>query len=171
MSSTEEVLVVEGASADVMPSKGLIVLMSGPNLDILGSRQPDIYGTATLEDHVSVARRVAVDAGYELEHVHSNQESKLVEEVHRLRGVAKAIIINAGAFTHYSWALHDALAAYEGVVVELHLSNPLAREPWRFQSVIAPVADGTIMGFGSLGYKLAVEAAIELAELARRRVE
>ncbi|MCL6095115.1 MAG: type II 3-dehydroquinate dehydratase [Actinobacteria bacterium] len=159
---------VEEAFFDVRPSKGLIVIMSGPNLDILGSRQPEIYGTATLEDHLSLARQVVAAAGYELRHVHSNQESKLVEAVHSLRGIAIAIIINAGALTHYSWALHDALAAYEGVVVELHLSNPLAREPWRFLSVIAPVADGTIMGFGSLGYKLAAEAAVELA---RRRVE
>ena len=89
-------------------------------------------------------------------------KAELVTAVHDARGRVAAIVVNAGALSHSSWALHDALAAFAGVVVELHLSNPDAREPWRRQSVLAPVADGTVAGFGGLGYELAVEAAARL---------
>jgi 3-dehydroquinate dehydratase-2 len=142
--------------------QGVIVLLSGPNLDLLGDREPDVYGTATLDDHVAAATEVAVSAGYTLEHLQSNHEGGLVEAVHAARGRASAIIINAGALSHTSWSLHDALAAFDGVVVELHLSNPAAREPFRHTSVIAPVANGCIAGFGALGYRLAVDAVDQL---------
>ncbi|HVB00500.1 MAG TPA: type II 3-dehydroquinate dehydratase, partial [Acidimicrobiales bacterium] len=112
--------------------------------------------------HVGRARVVARGHGIELEHYQSEAEADLVREIHRARGRVQAIVINAGALTHYGWSLHDALAAFEGPIVELHLSNPDAREPWRHQSVIAPVANGTIAGFGGLGYELAIEAAAEL---------
>jgi 3-dehydroquinate dehydratase-2 len=135
-----------------------ILLLSGPNLNLLGERQPAIYGSATLEDHVGVADRAAEALGYTLEHVQTNHEGDLVEAVHAGRGRADAIIVNAGALSHTSWSLHDALAAFDGVVVELHLSNPAAREPFRHTSVIAGVADGCIAGFGGIGYGLAVEA-------------
>jgi 3-dehydroquinate dehydratase II len=135
-----------------------VLLLSGPNLNLLGSREPDVYGTATLDDHVATARSAADAAGLTLEHLQSNHEGDLVEAVHGARGRCGAIIINPGALTHYGWSLHDALAAFDGVVVELHLSNPNAREPWRHTSVVAPVAKGTIMGFGGDGYDLAVEA-------------
>ncbi len=141
-----------------MTDRTLILLLSGPNLNLLGERQPAIYGTATLEDHVAAATGAALESGYDLEHVQTNHEGDLVEAVHRARGRAAAIIVNAGALSHTSWSLHDALAAFDGTVVELHLSNPAAREPFRHQSVIAPVADGCIAGFGGLGYPLAVEA-------------
>ena len=95
----------------------------------------------------------------------SNHEGDLVEAVHAARGRADAIIINAGALSHTSWSLHDALAAFDGVVVELHLSNPAAREPFRHTSVIAPVSDGCIAGFGGLGYGLAVEAVARLLDV------
>ena len=104
------------------------------------------------------ATAAAQGAGYDLEHLQTNHEGDLVEAVHGARGRAVAIIVNAGALSHTSWSLHDALAAFDGVVVELHLSNPAAREPFRHQSVIAPVADGCIAGFGGLGYPLAVTA-------------
>ncbi len=130
----------------------------GPNLNLLGEREPEIYGTATLEDHVAAARAAAEGHGLTLEHVQSNHEGDLVEAIHGARGRAVAIIVNAGALSHTSWSLHDALAAFDGVVVELHLSNPAAREPFRHTSTIAPVADGCIAGFGGLGYPLAVEA-------------
>ncbi len=145
-----------------MSGQGVIVLLSGPNLDLLGDREPDVYGTATLDDHVATATEVAIRAGYTLEHLQSNHEGGLVEAVHAARGRACAIIINAGALSHTSWSLHDALAAFEGVVVELHLSNPAAREPFRHTSVIAPVANGCIAGFGGLGYRLAVDAVDQL---------
>ena len=141
-----------------MTDDRLIVLLSGPNLDLLGERQPEIYGTATLDDHVATATKVAGGLGYRVEHLQTNHEGGLVEAVHGARGRAEAIIVNAGALSHTSWSLHDALAAFDGVVVELHLSNPAAREPFRHTSVIAPVADGCIAGFGGIGYGLAVEA-------------
>jgi 3-dehydroquinate dehydratase-2 len=135
-----------------------ILLLSGPNLNLLGEREPEVYGTDTLEDHVAVARSAAEAAGFTMEHLQSNHEGELVEAVHAARGRCAAIIINPGAFTHYAWSIHDALAAFEGVVVELHLSNPNAREEWRHTSVVAPVATGSIVGFGGDGYALAVEA-------------
>ncbi len=141
-----------------MSADRLIVLLSGPNLDLLGDRQPSIYGTATLDDHVATASAVGDELGYRVEHLQTNHEGTLVEAVHAARGRADAIIVNAGALSHTSWSLHDALAAFDGVVVELHLSNPAAREPFRHTSVIASVADGCIAGFGGIGYGLAVDA-------------
>jgi len=142
----------------------LILLLSGPNLNLLGQREPEVYGKATLDDHVATARAAATAAGYEVEHRQSNHEGDLVDEIHRARGRAAAIIFNPGAFTHYAHALADALATYDGVVVEVHLSNPAAREAWRRTSVIAPVATGTIAGFGGTGYRLAVEAVLSLLD-------
>ena len=146
-----------------MTAKRILVL-SGPNLNLLGARQPEIYGKATLDDHVATARDAAAAAGYEVEHRQSNHECDLNDAIHDARGRAAAIIFNPGAFTHYAHALADALAAYDGIVVEVHLSNPAAREEWRHTSVIAPVATGTIAGFGGTGYRLAVEAALSLLE-------
>ncbi len=136
----------------------LILLLHGPNLNLLGQREPDVYGDDTLADHVARTRVVATEFGCEVEDLQSNHEGELIEAVHAARGRCDAIIINPGAFTHSSWALHDALAAYEGIVVEVHLSNPDAREPWRRTSVVAPVATGSISGFGGVGYELAVRA-------------
>ena len=150
------------AAPDAGGPRPVLLLLSGPNLGLLGERQPEIYGRATLADHVERARQAAARAGCELRHVQSERESDLVEAVHAARGVADGLVVNAGALSHSSWALHDALAAFDGVVVELHLSNPDAREPWRRVSVLAPVADGTVAGFGGLGYELAVEAAARL---------
>jgi 3-dehydroquinate dehydratase-2 len=134
------------------------LLLHGPNLNLLGDREPEIYGTTTLQDHVDRVRALCDEAGFDLEDVQSNAEHELVDAVHGARRRAAAIIVNAGALTHYGWSLHDALSAYDGVVVEVHLSNPNAREPWRHTSVVAPVANGTIMGFGGDSYDLAVEA-------------
>jgi len=135
-----------------------VLLLSGPNLNLLGEREPEVYGTGTLADHVATAEAAAKEHGLAIDHVQSNAEADLVEAVHGARGRYAAIVINAGALTHYAWSLHDALAAFDGVVVELHLSNPNAREPWRHTSVIAPVARGSIVGFGGLGYALAIDA-------------
>ena len=147
-----------------MTARPILLLLSGPNLNLLGEREPEIYGTATLADHVAAARAAADAHGLAMEHVQSNGEAELVEAVHRARGRCAAIVVNAASLTHYAWSLHDALAAFDGVVVELHISNPNAREPWRHTSVVAPVADGCIAGFGPLGYPLAVEAAARLLE-------
>jgi 3-dehydroquinate dehydratase-2 len=147
------------SGADARP---IVLLLHGPNLDLLGDREPAIYGTATLDDHVQAARAAADDAGLDLEHLQSNHEGVLVDAIHGARRRAAAIVVNPGAFTHYSWAIHDALAAFEGPIVELHLSNPNAREAWRHTSVVAPVATGTIAGFGALGYPMAIRAVAAL---------
>jgi 3-dehydroquinate dehydratase-2 len=136
----------------------VVLLLSGPNLNLLGEREPEIYGSATLEDHVAVAREAAHRHGLLLEHQQSNHEGDLVEAVHAARGRAAAIVVNAGALTHYAWSLHDALAAFDGPIVELHLSHPAGRESWRATSVIAPVATGMVAGFGGAGYRLALDA-------------
>lgn len=142
----------------------IVLLLSGPNLNLLGEREPEIYGSTTLDELVASARLAAGAHGWELEHVQSNHEGVLVDAVHAARGRVAAVVVNAGALTHYGWSLHDALAAYDGVVVELHLSNPQRRESWRSTSVVAPVADGVVAGFGAAGYPMAVEAAIGLLE-------
>lgn len=145
-----------------MSDAPLVLLLSGPNLNLLGEREPAIYGAATLADHVATARSAAEGHGLALEHLQTNHEGDLVEAIHAARGRCAAIVINPGAFTHYAWSLHDALAAFDGPVVELHLSNPNAREPWRHTSVVAPVASGTIAGFGGNGYRLALDAVAAL---------
>ena len=141
---------------------GIILLLHGPNLNLLGQREPEIYGTATLDEYVTSVRQVATTAGHTLEDFQSNHEGQIVDAIHAARGRVDAIIINAGAFTHYAWNLHDALATFSGPVIEVHISNPNAREPWRHTSVIAPVANGTIAGLGLLGYELAVTAVARL---------
>ncbi len=135
-----------------------ILLLNGPNLNLLGQREPHIYGSETLSTHVSNAQSAAKDLGFELVAMQSNSSSELVDAIHAARGVHSAIVINPGAFTHYAWSIHDALSAFDGPVVELHLSNPQRREPWRHESVVAPVAVGTIAGFGAKGYSLAIQA-------------
>jgi len=141
-------------------SEPIILLLSGPNLNLLGEREPLIYGRETLDEHVATARAAATARGYDLEHLQSNHEGVLIDAIHGARDRVAAIVINGAAFTHYAWGIHDALASFEGPVVELHLSNPNAREPWRHLSVLAPVATGTISGFGGAGYALAIEAAV-----------
>jgi 3-dehydroquinate dehydratase-2 len=136
----------------------IVVLLSGPNLDLLGEREPEVYGYQHLADHVAEAVAEGKRIGLRVEHHQSNHEGVLIEEVHRARKRAAAIVVNAGALSHTSWALHDALAAFDGVVIELHLSNPAAREPFRHTSVLAAATSGMICGFGGLGYRLAIDA-------------
>jgi 3-dehydroquinate dehydratase-2 len=139
-----------------------IMLIHGPNLNLLGEREPEVYGRSTLEDYVDRVRSHAVQIGLSIEAVQSNAEGEIVDAIHRARLEHDAIIINAGALTHYAWSLHDALAAFSGPVIEVHISQPNAREPWRHTSVIAPAASGSIAGFGILGYELAVSAVASL---------
>jgi 3-dehydroquinate dehydratase-2 len=143
----------------------IVLLLSGPNLNLLGQRDPAVYGTETLIDHVTTTVRAAMRHGLGVEHVQSNHEGDLVDAIQGARGRCAAIIINPGAFTHYSWAIHDALATFEGPIVEVHLSNPNAREAWRHTSVVAPVATGSIMGLRGHGYELAVDAVARLLTL------
>jgi len=145
-------------------SRPLILLLSGPNLNLLGEREPEIYGTSTLDDCVADASAAATALGYDLEHLQSNHEGALVDAIQGARHRCAAVVVNAGAYTHSSYAIADALASYDGVKVELHLSNPSAREPWRRTSVIAPAVTGAVAGFGRAGYRLAVEAAVAKLE-------
>ena len=142
-----------------------ILLVSGPNLNLLGEREPEIYGRTTLDDLVAIATSAASAHGHEVEHLQSNSEGEIVDAIQSARGRCEAIVINPGAFTHYAYAITDALSAYDGIKVELHLSNPSAREEWRHLSVVAGVVTGTIAGFGAHGYRLAIEAVVaELGE-------
>ena len=145
-------------------SDRIILLLNGPNLGLLGQREPEIYGHETLEDHVEAVRAAAAKHGLAVEHVQSEHEGRLVEAIHGARSRYAAIVINPAAFTHYAWAIHDALAAFDGPVIEVHLSNPQRREPWRHTSVVSPVATGTIAGLGGLGYVLAVQAVADLLD-------
>lgn len=141
-----------------MTDRPLVLLLSGPNLNLLGERDPATYGTATLADHVATATAAATAAGLDLEHLQSNHEGALIDAIHGARGRCAAIVVNPGALTHYAWSLHDALDAFDGPIVELHLSDPKAREPWRHLSVVEPVATTTVAGRGGDGYRLAIEA-------------
>lgn len=141
-----------------------ILLLSGPNLDQLGLRSPEIYGVQRLDDHVEHFTRLAAAEGLRVRHVQSNFEGDLIEAVHGARETSVAIVINAGALTHTSWALADALAIFTGPKVEIHLSNPAAREPFRHVSTLAGVVNGSIAGFGPLSYQLAVRAVVDLLE-------
>jgi 3-dehydroquinate dehydratase II len=143
---------------DVAAESQLIALLHGPNLNLLGQREPHIYGTATLDDYVATAAKEAAEHGLAIDAFQSNHEGALVDAIHAARGRCAAIIINPGAFTHYAWSLHDALAAFAGPIIEVHISNPNAREPWRHTSVVSPVATGSIVGLGRHGYELAVQA-------------
>ena len=135
-----------------------ILLLSGPNLDLLGSRNPEMYGTTTLAEHVARFSELATEAGFSVRHVQSNFEGDLIEAVHSARGSATAIVINAGALTHSSWALADALDTFTGVKIEVHISNPAAREPFRHLSTLAGTVNGSIAGFGATSYELALDA-------------
>jgi 3-dehydroquinate dehydratase II len=140
-----------------------ILVLHGPNLNLLGTREPEIYGSATLSDHVNTVKTEASSHGIAVADLQSASESELVTAIHQAKGTHDAIIINAGALTHYSWALHDALRSFPGKVIEVHLSNPGAREDFRHVSVLAPVVDGSISGFGGMGYALAVHALLRLS--------
>ncbi len=139
-------------------SKGRLLLLHGPNLQLLGSREPSIYGTATLADHVQRATATAQRLGYEVDSEQSDDLATLIGIVQTAGTKYAGIVLNAAAFTHFAWSLHDALKSVGLPVVEVHLSNPAAREPWRHESVIAPVAIGTVAGFGGESYVLGIEA-------------
>ena len=141
-----------------------LLLLHGPNLNLLGTREPAVYGTATLADHVARASEAAQRLGYGVDSEQSNDLATLIAHVQTAPTRYTGIVLNAGAFTHFAWSLHDALKAARVPVVEVHISNPAAREPWRHESVIAPVAIGTIAGFGGESYVLGVEALVRHLE-------
>jgi 3-dehydroquinate dehydratase-2 len=140
-----------------------IYVLNGPNLNLLGTREPEIYGSDTLDDIAGALEDRARELGLSIDMRQSNHEGHLIDWLHEANAEgAKAVILNAGGFTHTSVALHDAVKAIAVPVIEVHLSNPQARQSFRRRSFIAPVARGSIAGFGSLGYQLALDAAARL---------
>lgn len=148
-----------------MAVKKTIYILNGPNLNLLGQREPEIYGSDTLAD---VERRCAARArthGFDVSFHQSNHEGQLVDWIHEARAKGLGIIINAGAFTHTSVALHDALKAADVPAIEVHLSNVFKREAFRHHSHISPVVNGVILGFGITSYELAVDGLVELLKV------
>ncbi len=146
-----------------MADKPLILVLNGPNLNLLGIREPDIYGSDTLDDIAARLEDQALALGLEIDLRQSNHEGHLIDWLHeaQARG-AKAVILNAGAYTHTSLALYDALKSIKVPVIEVHISNPHAREEFRRHSYVSLAARGIIAGFGTLGYTLALDAAAKL---------
>ncbi|MDD2510234.1 MAG: type II 3-dehydroquinate dehydratase [Syntrophomonas sp.] len=138
-----------------------ISLINGPNLNMLGIREPEIYGKSSLADIEKEIKILAQQQGAEIDFFQSNHEGKIVDYIQEARGHFNCILINAGALSHYSIAIHDALKAVNIPVVEIHLSNIYARESFRQQSLISPLAVGGVFGFGVLSYKMAFLAACE----------
>jgi len=140
-----------------------ILVIHGPNLNLLGQREPGVYGATTLAEINTELVRLGAELGVRVETFQSNHEGAIIDVLHAARGVFNAILINPGAYTHYSIAIRDAIAAVEIPTVEVHLSNVHKREEFRHRSVIAPVAAGQITGFGVDSYYLGLRAAARLA--------
>jgi 3-dehydroquinate dehydratase II len=134
-----------------------LLLLNGPNLNLLGTRQPEIYGRVTLADIERAVQEAAQARGVEVRTLQSNSEGALIDALQDARTWADGVIFNAGAFTHYSYALVDAIIAIEIPVIEVHISNIHARDAWRHVSLIAPVVAGSVVGFGWRGYLLALD--------------
>ena len=141
-----------------------ILVIHGPNLNLLGTRQPEIYGRVTLAEIDAALERAAREANATLRTLQSNAEGTMIDAIHEARGSADGIIINPGAYTHYSYAIADALASVAIPAIEVHLSNIYAREEYRRSSVVAPVAVGSICGLGWRGYRLALQAMLEFLD-------
>ena len=139
-----------------------ILLLNGPNLGILGEREPEVYGTDTLADIERAVAEEVAHRGWEVRSVQHDSEGELVQAVHRHRGSTVGAIVNPGALMIAGWSLRDALAAYSPPWIEVHLSNVWAREQFRHESVIAPLASGVVVGLGAFGYRLAAQALLHL---------
>ncbi|WP_345785921.1 type II 3-dehydroquinate dehydratase [Gemmatimonas sp.] len=145
----------------------IIGILNGPNLNLLGTREPHIYGSATLDDINAGLARVAADLGVELQTAQSNVEGTMIDILHAWRGVVQGVVVNAGAYTHTSLALRDAFTATSIPFVEIHLSNVYAREPERHHSMLAGAAIGSVTGLGADGYEFALRG---LVSALRRRL-
>jgi len=140
----------------------LIVIVNGPNLNLLGSREPGIYGTSSWDKVKGRLQALADEKGIEIEYFQSNHEGSIIDFIQEAGSRARGMIINPGALTHYSYALRDTIATLAIPVIEVHISNIYAREDWRSRSVVSPVVRGTITGFGVLVYEMAVMAMINI---------
>ncbi|WP_426299668.1 type II 3-dehydroquinate dehydratase [Arthrobacter sp. R-11] len=145
------------ASSATDAGRGTILVLNGPNLNLLGTREPEKYGTSTLADVEQLAMDAAGAHGFTVDCVQSNHEGDLLDAIHAARGTAAGIVINAGAYTHTSVALRDALAAVELPAVEVHITNVHKREEFRHHSYLSPVCTAVIVGAGVQGYKLAID--------------
>lgn len=134
-----------------------VLVLNGPNLGRLGSREPDVYGSASFSQLTAQCQAAGRELGLDVEVRQTDDEAELIGWVHEAVDAKTPVVLNPAAFTHYSYALRDALAMKTAPVVEVHLSNPAARETFRHTSVVAAVADGTIAGFGLLSYRLALQ--------------
>ena len=139
-----------------------ILFINGPNLNMLGIKEKSIYGSATLKEIERLVLEKADELGVDVDFMQTNHEGEIIDKIHTSRGVYDVIVINPGAYTHYSFAIRDAIKAVEIPAVEIHLSNIHAREEFRSKSVIAPVCKGQISGFGKYSYVLGLYAAVEL---------
>ncbi|KAA0019402.1 type II 3-dehydroquinate dehydratase [Antrihabitans cavernicola] len=145
-----------------LPADGPILVLNGPNLNMLGTRQPDVYGNETLDDIVTLCKRTAARLNRGIVAFQSNSEGELIDRIHRARGVESGIVINPGGLTHTSVALRDALLIPEIPIVEVHISNVHAREEFRHHSYVSPIASGVIAGLGSYGYVAAIEYLVSI---------
>jgi 3-dehydroquinate dehydratase II len=141
-----------------------VLVLNGPNLGRLGSREPDVYGSTTFDELTDLCRATGRALGLDVEVRQTDDEAELVRWVHEAADARLPVVLNPAAFTHYSYALRDALAQRTAPLIEVHLSNPAARESFRHMSVVAAVANGTIAGFGPLSYQLALQAIANLAD-------
>jgi 3-dehydroquinate dehydratase-2 len=141
-----------------------ILVLNGPNLNLLGERKPEVYGAARLSDIEAALSSLAEETGVEIVFFQSNHEGALIDALHEARETCHAVVFNPGAFTHYSYALRDAVESIQIPVVECHLSNIHAREEFRRTSVIAPACAGQVAGFGVTSYMLSLRAAARLAK-------
>ena len=137
-----------------------VLVLNGPNLNTLGWREKNVYGSMTLAEIESGLTSLGESLGVQVRCFQSNHEGELIDEIHRARGTACGIVMNPGAFTHYSYAIRDAIAAVELPAIEVHLSNVYKREPFRHVSVTAPVMLGVVAGLGAIGYELALRALV-----------
>ena len=139
-----------------------VLVVYGPNLNLLGEREPDVYGHETMEDISARLREAAARDGVSLDVFQSNSEGAIIDRLHAARHEADAVVLNAGALTHYSYALRDAIVAIRLPVVEVHMTNIDAREPFRRKSVLSPVCAGVVHGFGANSFLLGLRAAVDL---------
>jgi 3-dehydroquinate dehydratase-2 len=154
----------QSSGTAIVPTSRLVFVLNGPNLNLLGKRQPHIYGHETLADVERDCRALAEELGLELRFHQSNREYEIIDWVHEAREIAGGIVINPAAFTHYSVAILDALNAFDAHVLEVHISNVHKREEFRHHSFVSARADGVIAGFGTQGYLLALRRMARLLE-------